>query len=89
MLGDLGAESSLIKLSVAVKLGLQIRPTDQADGKTRLATRGEVHVTFTRGDVTLPIEAIVLEDLFCNVIGGAPFLEQNQIILDMGSTVIL
>jgi hypothetical protein len=29
------------------------------------------------------MEAIVLEDLGCDIIGGAPFLEQNRIVLDM------
>ena len=29
------------------------------------------------------MEAIILEELGCDVIGGAPFLEQNQIVLDM------
>ena len=87
VLCDSGAELSLIKLSVAVKLGLEIKPTvhsaNQADGKSRLTTCGEVHLSFTCGDITLPMEAIVLEELGCDVIGGAPFLEQNQIVLDM------
>ena len=87
VLCDSGAESSLIKLSVAVKLGLEIKPTvhsaNQADGKSRLTTCGEAHLSFTRGDITLPMEAIILEELGCDVIGGAPFLEQNQIVLEM------
>ena len=87
ILCDTGAEASLIKRSVAVRLGLDIRPTphsaSQADGKTPLSACGEVHLTFTRADLTLPTDAIVLEDLSCDVIGGTPFLESNKIILDL------
>ena len=64
ILCDTGAEASLIKRSVAVRLGLDIRPTthsaSQADGKTPLSACGEVHLTFTRADLTLPMDAIVL-----------------------------
>ena len=82
LLCDSGAECSLIKLSMAVKLGLKLKPTNhsasQADGKTHLAARGEVHVCFTYWDLTLPMEAIVMEDLGCDVIGGAQFLEKKS-----------
>jgi hypothetical protein len=87
VLCDSGAESSLIKYSVAMKLGLKIHPTShsasQADGVTHMTTCGEVYLTLTRNDYTLPIEAIVVKELGCDIIGGAPFLEANNIVLDM------
>ena len=87
VLCDSGAESSLIKYSVAVKMSLQIHPTkhwaNQADGIKQMTACGEVLITLTRDDISLPIEAIVMKELGCDIIGGAPFMESNDIILDM------
>jgi hypothetical protein len=64
----------LIKYSVAVKLGLKIHPTthsaSQADGKSRMTPCGEVYITLTRDDIALPMEAIVMKELGCDIIGG-------------------
>lgn len=93
ILCDSGAESSLIKYSVAKVLGLDIHPTShsasQADGRTKMTTCGEVFLTVTRGDMSFPIEAIVMKDLGCDLIGGAPFMEKNGIVLDMPNRTIV
>ncbi len=93
VLCDSGAESSLIKYSVAKKLGLQIQPTShsasQADGVTQMTPCGEVHMSLTRDALILPIEAIVVKELGCDIIGGAPFLENNRIVLDMPQRKII
>ena len=44
---------------------------------------GEVFITLTRDDISLSIEAIVMKELGCDIIGSAPFMESNDIILDM------
>ena len=92
VLCDSGAESSLIKLSVAKRLGLDIKPTvhsaNQADGVTKMTTCGEVFFTLTRGDQSFPMEAIVMKDLGCDVIGGTTFLERNGIVLDLPQRTI-
>ncbi len=90
---DSGAESSLIKYSTAKRLGLEIHPTihsaNQADGHTKMKTCGEAFSTLTRNDVSLTMEAIVMQDLGCDIIGGAPFMEKNGIVLDMPNRSII
>ena len=75
---DSGATSSMIKYSLAVQLGMKIAPTrhsaNQADGKTKLTPRGEVHVTLTRHDMKFTLQALVVEELDCDVLAGVPFM---------------
>lgn len=52
-------------------------------------TCGEVCFTLTRNDISLPIEAIVMKELGCDIIGGAPFMESNNIVLDMPTRQIV
>ena len=77
---DSGATSSLIRYSLAVKLGMDILNTthtaSQADGKTKMTIRGEVHVTFTRNDMKFLLEAIAVEELDCEVLAGVPFMKK-------------
>ena len=55
----------------------------------------EVHISCTRGDLTLFMQAIVMEDLGCDVIRGAIFFEkitlsaicQTMILLSIQNTV--
>jgi hypothetical protein len=93
ILCDSGAELSLIKYSVAKMLGLDIKPTshsaNQADGRTKMTVCGEVCFTLALSDILLPMEAIVMKDLGCDIIGGAPFMERNNIVLDMSRREIV
>ena len=83
---DTGATSSLIRLSVATKLDMKILPTNhtgfQADGKTRLRICGEIHETVTRNDLSFMLQAVVVEELDCDVLAGNPFMEENDIVPD-------
>ena len=90
---DSGATSSLIRYSLAVKLGMDILNTthtaSQADGKTKMTIRGEVHVAFTRNDMKFLLEAIAVEELDCEVLAGVPFMKKNAIVLDLPNEQIL
>ena len=80
---DCGAEADMIRRTAAVRLGIQIHKsrhgTSQADGKTPLQVVGEVHTTFSRGGRVFHFSGIVVEELDCDILGGVPFLERNDI----------
>ncbi len=84
---DSEAISSLMKLSLATMLGLKINPTkhsaNQADGRTKMCIKGEVHTHLTRNDLTFSLQALVVEQLDCDVLTGVPFMKQNNIVLDL------
>ncbi len=54
-----------------------------------MKTCGEVFLTLTRNDVSFTMDAIVMQDLGCDIIGGAPFMENNGIVLDMPNRSIV
>lgn len=80
---DTGAETSMIKASLASSLGLNIEKSSQkalqADGTTPLVVIGEVHVSFSRSNKQLVLDALVVEDLDVDVLAGIPFLTTNDI----------
>ena len=71
---------------------MPITPTkhtaSQADGKTKLSPRGEVHITLSRGSVKLPLDALVVEELDSDVLVGMPFMKSNNIDLHISSDKI-
>ena len=89
---DGGAETSLILLAQAKRLGLDICPTRhrcvQVDGATDLPVLGEVHTTFTRSDVSLKFDALVVDNLGADILGGANFIFENNIIPRMAKGTI-
>lgn len=82
---DTGAEINMIKLSVAQTLGVPIKKSSQralqADGSTPLKIAGETCVTLTRGNHNLTLEALVVNDLDVDLIGGIPFMCANDIMV--------
>ena len=82
---DSGAESDMIKESCAIRLGLNILPTKQgatqADGKSALNIVGEIDIDVHRDGKTFKLKALVAQDIDVDVLAGAPFLEENDIIL--------
>ena len=82
---DCGAEVDLIRHNVAVALGIKIErsphTTSQADGKTPLVVVGEVHTKFTRDGRDLYFDALVVEELDCDILGCNPFLSRNDILV--------
>ena len=97
---DTGAETSMIKTSVANQVGATIQNTKQttlqADGTTPLTVVGEVHLTLSRSHLKLQLDALVVDDLDVDVLARTPFMITNDIsvrpsrqrITIMGSKVI-
>ena len=82
---DSGAETDMIKESVAVRLGMRIQPTKheatQADGKSALTIVGEINVTVQRDGKEFKLEALVARDIDVDVLAGIPFLDENDITI--------
>ena len=80
---DTGAETSMIKSSVARSIGATIVKSSQqalqADGMTPLAVAGETHLILSRADKQLGLDALVVDDLDVDVLAGTPFLIANDI----------
>ena len=90
---DSGATASLISLTKAKQLKLAISPTFhrviQVDGVSNLKILGEVHTQFSRGDLTLYFNALVVNNLGTNVLGGTNFLKDNDIYSRMAKDMIV
>ena len=80
---DTGAETSMIKASVARSIDAPIVKTSQqalqADGVTPLVVVGETHLTLSRADIRLTLDALVVEDLDVDALAGTPFMITNDI----------
>ena len=82
---DTGAETSMIKISIANEIGATIQKTTQkalqADGITQLAVVGEVHFTLSRNHLNLQLDALVVDSLDVDILAGTPFMINNDISL--------
>ncbi|PFX16773.1 hypothetical protein AWC38_SpisGene18921 [Stylophora pistillata] len=82
---DTGAETSMIKASLAHKLNLNIVKSNQkallADGTTPLNVIGEDHITLSRTKMKLTLEVLVVENLDVDILAGIPFLIANDITI--------
>ena len=80
---DTGAETSMIKSSLARSIGAPIMKSSQqalqADGLTSLAVVGETRLILSRADNQLTLDALVVDDLDVDVLAGTPFLIANDI----------
>ncbi|XP_068703830.1 uncharacterized protein [Montipora foliosa] len=80
---DTGAETSMIKSSLARSIGAPIMKSSQqalqADGLTPLAVGGETRLILSRADNQLTLDAHVVDDLDVDVLAGTPFLIANDI----------
>ena len=82
---DCGSKVDLTRHNMAVALGIKIEKsphiTSQDDGKTPLEVVGEVHTKFTRNGRDLHFDALVVEELNCDILGCNPFLSRNYILV--------
>lgn len=89
---DTGAETNLIKSSVATSIKCPIYPSSQvafqADGKTPLKVKGETHVTLTRDGLELSFSGLVIDDLDVDILAGVPFMEENDVAVRPKNKVI-
>ena len=83
MLLDSGAETNLIELGYAQFLQVPITATTTsaslADGSSNLSIVGEVHMIFTKDDLSFKFDALVARKLTDKVIAGIPFLSAHDI----------
>ena len=79
---DAGAETSMIKASVARSINAPIVKTSQqalqVDGVTPLVVVGETHLTLSRAGKCLTLDALVVKDLDVDVLAGIPFMITND-----------
>ena len=80
---DTGAETNMIKASLAHYIGCPISKSSQlalqADGRTPLSIVGETRLSLSRNGKTLTLEALVVEDLDVDILAGTPFMTCNDI----------
>ena len=80
---DSGAETNLLKSSVAQRVGAKITPSTQtalqADGSTPLNVRGETTLTVHRDNIDLSLHALVVDDIDMDVLAGVPFMATNDV----------
>lgn len=90
---DTGAETSMIKASLAHYIGANINKSTQqarqADGITPLTVIGEIHIVLSRNNQHLKLDALVVEDLDVDVLAGTPFMIENDISLRPAKKQIL
>ena len=82
---DSGAEANMIKISIAQFLGAVITKSSQvacqADGKSPMTVVGETRMIFTRDSHKFVFDALVVEELDVDILGGVPFLDMNDITI--------
>jgi len=80
---DSGAETNMIKESVALGIGARIvkssQKSFQADGETLLDIVGETRLTLSRGSHSFFLDALVVRSLDVDILAGVPFMEYNDI----------
>jgi hypothetical protein len=82
---DTGAETSMIKTSIANEFGATIQKTTQkslqADGITQLALIREVHLTLSLNRHNLQLDVLVVDSLDVDVLAETHFMITNDISL--------
>ena len=80
---DSGAETNMIRESVARQIGIPISSSSQlalqADGHSSLEVVGETRITLIRDKHSFLLEALVVSNLDSDILAGVPFMVQNDI----------
>lgn len=80
---DSGAESNLISLAEAKRIGAPISTTRnrarQADGSTPLNAIGETHFVLTKDHHTFSFNGLVVQQLGVAILAGMPFQRTNDV----------
>ena len=88
---DTGGQSSLVSQMFVQRAKIKMsRPTQGATqlDKTPVPVLGEVHITLSYGQLTLPLDALVVDVLDTDILLGVPFCEENDITVHLGKKVI-
>ena len=80
---DTGAETNMIRSSVAHYVGANIKKSNQialqADGITPLDVQGETCLTLSRDGRDFVLEALVVAELDVDILAGMPFMAVNDV----------
>ena len=80
---DSGSTANMIREDTARKHGITIYPSTQkagqADGISKLDTVGEAHFMVQRDNDTLCFDGLVVKTLGDDILGGIPFMHDNDI----------
>ncbi len=80
---DSGAEANMIKHSVAIGIGAKItkstQSAHQADGASPLKIVGETKIIITRDSHEFILEALVVQKIDAEILGGTPFMKVNDV----------
>ena len=88
---DSGATSTVVSRSFLQVAGITANSTaHSARGadKKPLDVQGEVHITLHFNGIDLPLTALVIDKLDCDVLAGIPFMKVNKIMIDFESELI-
>ena len=90
---DSGAQINMIRDSVARSLNAKICKSSQqafqADGSTPIDVIGEVDISFTRDNLPFRLNALICRNIDDDIIGGIPFMKNNNIIIDAANDEII
>ena len=82
---DSGAEANMIRESIALQIGAKIIESSQvalqADGLSSLIVKGETKLCLTRDGKQFFLDALVVENMDCDILAGIPFMAQNDITI--------
>ena len=90
---DSGAEANCITMVECKRLHLTINPTQHTavavDKKTQVPVLGEITTSFERNGLTFHFEGLVCAELTNSIIGGVPFLKQNNVVQELNNRRIV
>ena len=90
---DSGATVSYVKLDVATRLNLNIKPNNQlallADQQTRMASLGEIDIVVCVQNIQMRLRALVMQHLQAECFGGTTFHVDNKIETNIKDGVVL
>jgi hypothetical protein len=82
---DSGAETNMVKESIARSIGAIIKPSTQsalqADGRSPLKIFWETKLHLQRDNRTFALDALVVENIDVDILAGVPFMVDNDITL--------
>ena len=88
---DTGATSSLISRSFVKRSGIIIQPTRHSArsvDKSTLKIHGEVKIQLNFGSIPLPVTALVVDTIDCDLLAGVPFCKENDIQVHLKKELI-
>ena len=92
LLVDTGATSSLVSKTFLKAAGIAIKPTRHAARQvdhSSISIEGEIHISLSYGDLQLPIDALVVDTMDCDILVGVPFCKQNDVSIHLKQEQIM